>query len=243
MPSRRSLQRALARRALVVATLLAVSCDGATTTPAPSSSAASVTASPVAKATPATTAAKTGALGAAFLDLVRAQRNASFKITYDFTAGTNGEGPTVEQTWYAKGALLRWDLASPTGDRSSVYFLADGVSLCIGAEASCVKLPNAASAPPNLGLRFQQRVRATPERFAATPRSTGVIAGLEAQCFTLIDTSDSGTFGAGTSCYSAQGLPLLSEFRAPTGRFRMTATRVSTNVSDADFELPARPGS
>ncbi len=225
------------RRALPAFVALLMACSGGT--PAPGSS-------PTTATTP--TAAATKAPGG-FADLVRAGTTASFKITYRYSVTAEGQSSAVEQTWYVKGANVRWDLASPLGSSSSFFFLPDGAYQCvIAGQASCLKLPAAQGAQQNAGALLQDQVRENPERFNAAPLSTRTIAGIEAQCFAVKDPTVNAP-RQGTMCYSARGFPLYTQFKDTSVavlagnslvplEFTMEAVRVGT-ASDADFKLPA----
>jgi hypothetical protein len=170
--------------------------------------------------------------------LVRAGKQASFKINYRFTAGALGQTTSVDQTWYMKGPLTRWDLSSPLGGSSSFFFLTDGVFLCVpDGQPSCVKLASEQQALQNAGVLVQDQVWDAPDRFEAQALATRTVAGFQAQCFSIADKGSS-SIGTGTLCYSAQGLPLYTQFKAPTGDFTMEATGVGS-PTDEDFKLYA----
>ncbi len=232
LPGAGSIRYCAGVRALLMSvTLLVAACSGSGTS-APSGNASAAPTSAVSPSAATPDAPRFG-------DLVRMGTGASFKITYRFSAGAAG-ATVVEQSWYVKGGLSRWDLRSPGGTGSSMYYLADGAYHCVlEGQAMCLKLAGGQSAPPNAGMLFQEQLRQTPDRFAATPRASRSIAGMPAQCYSVTDASGSGTFGEGVSCLSAQGLLLLSEFNTPTGMFKMEAASASTSVSDNDFKLPA----
>lgn len=186
----------------------------------------------------ASAAASSTAAGAAFRDLIRAGKQASFKINYRFTASALGQTTSVDQTLYVKGPQMRWDLSSPLGGQSSFFFLSDGVFLCVpDGQPSCVKLSSAQQALQNAGVLVQDQVWDAPDRFDAQALAARTVAGLQAQCFSIADKGSS-SIGSGTLCYSAQGLPLYSQFKAPTGDFTMEATGVGIPADD-DFKLYA----
>src|SRR2546428_4091553 len=212
---------------LVVA--VCAGCSGASGTGAPASATA------VAPASATSTSPPTAQAAAGFADLVRAGKDASFKIAYRYAATTAGQAVTVDQTWYVRGSSMRWDLQSPLSGSSSFFFLADGTYLCVSeGQPSCLKLAAAQGAQQNFGALFAEEVRAEPDRFEGTPQGTGTIAGIEARCFAVNDRSARGDDLPATACYGPLGLPLLVQFKG----FSMEATSVSATVTDADFKLP-----
>jgi hypothetical protein len=193
--------------------------------------------SPTPSSTARATASSTAA-GAAFIDLVRAGMQGSFKINYRFTASALGQTTSVDQTWYVKGSQMRWDLNSPLGPSSSFFFLSEGVFLCVPeGEPSCLKLSSEQQARQNLAVLLQDQVWATPERFEAQSLAPRTVAGVQTQCFSIADKGSS-SMGSGTQCYSAQGLPLYTQFSAPTGEFTLEATSVGSPTDD-DLKLYA----
>ena len=70
-------------------------------------------------------------------------------------------------------------------------------------------------------------------------RAPGVLAGQQAQCFTVKGVATSG-FADATTCYTASGVPLKTTLSAQGQTITMEATAFTTNVSDADFVPPSR---
>jgi hypothetical protein len=153
-----------------------------------------------------------------------------------------GQTQSFDQTWYAKGALMRWDVATLDGN-ASFFFLADGAYIClVQGQPACLKLSSVPGLQLPPSIQVQHQVRANPDRFDAQPRPDRAVLGVAAKCFAIQDKGTS-SIGKGTMCYSAQGLPLYTQFDAPTGSFTMEATAVGTPAG-ADFTLiaPVRTG-
>lgn len=221
----------------VTSAILIAACGGGAVTPSPSGS-APATGAPATTPPAAASPTPTRAPGAAFPDLIRAGKQASFKITYVFAATGGGQTAAVEQTWYASGSQMRWDLASPLGGFSSFFFIAEGIFLCVPeGQPACFKLPSDQQALANSAVLVQDAVWDAPGRFDAQPRAGRTIAGVPAQCFGVNDTEPS-ALGSGEMCYSAQGLLLFTQFKAPAGEFTMEAKNVGTPTA-ADFKLYA----
>jgi hypothetical protein len=187
--------------------------------------------------TPTPTPTRATALSLA--DVVHAGSLSTYRIAYVYRVAANGQTQTLESTWYVRPPEMRWDFASPLGGSSSFFVLKDGVYVCSAAgqpSPSCFSLGSLAAAEQSSGAQVQELIRDHPERFAATPVEARVVAGVPSSCFSV---SDAGAqFGRGTLCYSAQGLPLLMEFKGASGEFSMEAHSVSDTVTDADLKLP-----
>lgn len=214
------------------ATAAAATGGGTTATSAPAS-AAPVTAAPTAK--PPT-----------FLDLVGAAKTASYKVTYKWTGTGQGQSIAAEQTWYVMGASSRFDFSGPEGS-ISMFDLKDGAYMCVSSPdqpATCLgPTPKDAALQGNQGAAFSLRIEDKPDQFDPTFEGVRSIAGQSAQCFGLKDKAAAGAVGLDTSriCYASNGVPLLMESKGAGFDMRFEATAFSTNVTDADFRLPATP--
>lgn len=222
------MSRALAP-ALAVVALAGCTAVSAPATPAPPTPASSPAVTPAGTAAPSATASPTKA--ASFLDLISAGKRIAFKVAYKTTTA-NGQ-PATEQTLYAKGTSLRWDLPSEMGD-SSIFITPAGTVTCIKAQNTCLKL---LGGTPQLsgGASVLDAVLSHPELYGASPAGPRTIAGTQASCFAVVDTGRPST-GNGTMCFSAQGIPLLTQWSGAAGDFTMEATAFSTTVTDDDFK-------
>ena len=221
------------RRIALAFVMAVVACGGATSNPGGPSSAPAPTPSP----TPSPT--ETRAATRSFVDAVHASALATYRIVYVYRVVANGQTQTLESTWYVRPPEMRWDFASPLGGSSSFYVLKDGVYVCSASgqpSPGCFSLGSLGAAEQSSGVAVQELVRDHPERFAATPGTKREIAGIAADCFTVNDVD--AVFGVGTLCYSAEGLPLFTEFKGASAEFTMEAQSVTTNVTDADLKLP-----
>ncbi|HEX4744720.1 MAG TPA: hypothetical protein VFW12_08635 [Candidatus Limnocylindria bacterium] len=241
------MRRSLFPAAIVL--LAAAACGGGgastsgTTTATPAASAAATTAGTTA---PATASPAATAKAPSFLDLVGAAKTASYKVTYKWTGTGQGQAIAAEQTWYVMGASSRFDFSGPEGS-ISLFDLKDGAYMCItapGQPATCLgPTPKDAALQGNQGAAFSLQVEDKPDQFDPTFEGVRTIAGQSAQCFGLKEKVVSATPGldSGRICYAANGVPLLMESKGAGFDMTFEATAFSTNVTDADFRLPAPP--
>ena len=201
-------------------------CGGTAVAPSPSSAPSASAAAATATQAPATTAPGVS-LGA----LVAAGNNSQYKVTYQLTSTAQGQSTTFAQTVYVKGTSVRYDFGSPAGGSISFFSKPDGTVTCIQAQNICTKGASAGG-QLNPSAQLDQSVRTQPGNYSSTATTTRTIAGTQAQCFTVADRAG----GQGTMCYSAQGIPLFTQWSGPAGTFTMEATAVSSTVSDDDLK-------
>ena len=240
------------RSPILIATIVllaAAACGGGgTSTSAGATATAAGTAAATAAGTTAAPAASPAATAKApsFLDLVGAAKTASYKVTYKWTGTGQGQSIAAEQTWYVMGASSRFDFSGPEGS-ISLFDLKDGAYMCIsapGQAATCLgPTPKDAALQGNRGAAFSLQVEDKPDQFDPTFEGVRTIAGQSAQCFGLKEKVVSGALGldSGRICYAANGVPLLMESKGAGFDMTFEATAFSTNVTDADFRLPAAP--
>jgi len=84
--------------------------------------------------------------------------------------------------------------------------------------------------------RYQ--LQGDPTKFNAAFTGSQTIAGQQAQCYNVKSLAG-GAFGDVSTCYSSNGVPLKTTITAQGTSVTMEATAFSTNVTDADFALPA----
>ena len=84
-------------------------------------------------------------------------------------------------------------------------------------------------------MGFAQTVANDISGLGAVDKSEREIAGVHANCF----SADAAVLGGATEfCFSDEGLVLFRKYGAAGSSFTWEAKSASTDVSDADFELP-----
>jgi hypothetical protein len=125
----------------------------------------------------------------------------------------------------------------------SYFSLADGNFYCLAlaGASQCFRVGAGVGSPldANPLIITQQQMLANPSQFPATFKENKTIAGQAGLCYAV--TGAAGTFGAGTFCYTRDGLTLFQQFTAQGTSITTEATNVSTTVPDSDFTLPATP--
>lgn len=242
------------RAALALLVSFVVACGGAApaTTGASSAPTAAATTAPT---TAATTSAKPSAAASSAPDvsaqlsaLLGASKSATYKITYKITAsGAGADAFSGEQTWYFKPPRARFDFTTTQGGQKltlSYFTLPEGTFYCFNVgQIQCLTVAGVGSPlDQNAAAVAQQSLISNPSGFGATPSAGKTIAGQQATCFDVSNKAGAGGFDSGTFCYSKEGVPLLSTFSTPQyASWSVEATNYSTNVTDADFTLPAKP--
>lgn len=235
-------------RALIVTAVFLAACGGAGA-PSGGTTESSAPSDPVAapSGSAAATAGASANAGPAFSDLIRSGKLASYKVSYKMTGtGAGQSGGAVEQTWYFKPPNTRFDLSSDDGyggtTKISMFFLETGSYMCTeaGGDKSCLQVSAEAAAQQNMGFDIQDSFLDDPAAFDATLREERTIAGQKAFCY-VVKGAAAAMFSEGTFCYSATGIPLLSQWAAGGASFTMEATSFSATVADSDFTLPATP--
>jgi outer membrane lipoprotein-sorting protein len=173
-------------------------------------------------------------------DLLKAGKLSTYKVTYKWTIVAGGQTQTSEQTWYYKAPKARFDFSAGPGSLFSVFTLEDGTYVCTtaGGQSFCQKSPGGSGLDANPAASFGLQFQDHPEQFNASFQGTRSIAGQTAQCYGVKSIA-AGAFGDVTSCYSSNGVPLLTKMTSQGQEFTMEASNFSTTVTDADFKLPA----
>lgn len=220
---------------LMVATTLLVACGG---TAAPAPGATNAPATTVAASTQTTTA--TTAAGPNIADVLKAGKATTYKATYTWSVTAGGQTTASEQTWYYKAPNTRFDFSAGPGASISIFSLADGTFLCTNAGGSsfCQKSAEQAALGQNPAADFALQLQGDPSKFNASFTGSQSIAGQQAQCYSVKSIA-AGAFGDVSTCYSSNGVPLKTTIAASGSTVTMEATAFSTNVTDADFALPA----
>ena len=209
----------------------APSAQAPATTPAAAVTAAQAAATSAPAATPS---------GPNVADLLKAGKLSTYKVTYKWTIVAGGQTQTSEQTWYYKAPKARFDFSAGPGSLFSVFTLEDGTYVCTtaGGQSFCQKSPGGSGLDANPAASFGLQFQDHPEQFNASFTGTRSIAGQTAQCYGVKSIA-AGAFGDVTSCYSSNGVPLLTKMTSQGQEFTMEASNFSTTVTDADFKLPA----
>jgi len=209
----------------------APSAQAPATTPAAAVTAAQAAATSAPAATPS---------GPNVADLLKAGKLSTYKVTYKWTIVAGGQTQTSEQTWYYKAPKARFDFSAGPGSLFSVFTLEDGTYVCTtaGGQSFCQKSPGGSGLDANPAASFGLQFQDHPEQFNASFQGTRSIAGQTAQCYGVKSIA-AGAFGDVTSCYSSNGVPLLTKMTSQGQEFTMEASNFSTTVADADFKLPA----
>ena len=166
------------------------------------------------------------------------------RVTYRFTSEAGGEVVEGEWVLVQRPPDSRFEFVSTAGGEEirTIIISAGGESyLCssIGGEGTCLTadIGDTEAQTAVLDPLFD-----VPEELAAAgdvglvDRSERSIAGVDASCFTV--TSDISGLGEGEVCFSEEGLLLLLRSDTNGDSLTFEATSVSTDVTDADFELP-----
>ncbi len=219
----------------LVVTIALAACGGA------SAPASQGSASPA----PASGTAATKPSGPSFLDALGSAKAASYKITYTITGTGSGQAMTGEQTWYVKPPKMRYDFAlgAAGGGTTSLFIVESGTFLCtaVGAQKQCFTSGGpGAGAQANPGQQFDAQLRTRPDQFDSTYEGTKKIAGQDAQCWALKGKAAELAGAEYRTCYTAQGMLVLMQSTSAGLGFTMEAKSIGS-VSDADFELPAKP--
>ncbi len=224
---------------LCALTVLVAACGGSA---APAAQAPTVTtaAAATAAATASTSAPAATPSGPNVADLLKAGKLSTYKVTYKWTIVAGGQTQTSEQTWYYKAPKARFDFSAGPGSLFSVFTLEDGTYVCTtaGGQSFCQKSPGGSGLDANPAASFGLQFQDHPEQFNASFQGTRSIAGQTAQCYGVKSIA-AGAFGDVTSCYSSNGVPLLTKMTSQGQEFTMEASNFSTTVTDADFKLPA----
>ena len=220
-------------------TVLLAACGGSA---GPAAQAPTVTTAAAAStgATATSAAAATTPSGPNVADLLKAGKLSTYKVTYKWTIVAGGQTQTSEQTWYYKAPKARFDFSAGPGSLFSVFTLEDGTYICTtaGGQSFCQKSPGGTGLDANPAASFGLQFQDHPEQFNASFQGTRSIAGQSAQCYGVKSIA-AGAFGDVTSCYSSNGVPLLTKMTSQGQEFTMEASNFSTTVTDADFKLPA----
>jgi hypothetical protein len=189
-------------------------------------------------------AANTSGNAITFADLVAAKNAKAFSITYSYS--NTYQSLTVPGTMvqYFKYPKMRTDLLIPAfrgiSVNSRVYYM-NGIPTnnCakIGANWTC-------SSQSLLDLPSTASVEIYPNNYNITSDGEMTVAGMATTCYKIVKkiVANQDSY-SGRYCYTRDGKPLYVESETYNGIdnrvIELTATSVSENITDADFESPA----
>jgi hypothetical protein len=177
--------------------------------------------------------------GGEFSDLIGKFSEATFKVTYQVTGGTAGNGSMI---WYKKGDSLRMDMgAEVEGEqRSAIIIVSSGTSyFCtdmpeLGENATCFSQP--AQAGEGVGEMVAELEKTlTDPTVDIVSTGSRTIAGEDAKCY---KASSPDIEGESEVCLSSEGVPLFTRETVEGEETTMEATDFSRDVSDSDFVPP-----
>ncbi len=176
-----------------------------------------------------------GAAGALESFLGALQGQSGWMVTY-LMSGTDMQASELSQ-YVMGGEKLRTDFVV-SGTETRTYILDKDFYTCTNDGAwTCFKFEMQESAS-DMSYQLGSEVESNPNKYTITADGTMEVAGVTASCYRIV--SDEGTT---RYCVSAEGVPLYIQTNSGTGEegtmIEMKATTYSTQVSEADFALPA----
>lgn len=226
---------------LMAAAIALAACGGAASPSAQGPAATTAAGASGATSTQSsTTAAPATASGPNIADVLKAGKATTYKATYKWSITAGGQTTTSEQTWYYKAPNSRFDFSAGPGASFSIFSLADGTYVCTNAGGSsfCQKSADQGAFGQNPAADFALQLQGDPTKFNASFTGSQSIAGQQAQCYSVKSLAG-GAFGDVSTCYSSAGVPLKTTITSSGSTLTMEATAFTTNVTDADFKLPA----
>jgi hypothetical protein len=180
-------------------------------------------------------------------DLASKWTDQTAKVSYDFSSEGAGEDFSGTMTLYWRFPDWRLDMSG--SDLGDVTMIATEDSTAVCTEGTCLAIANSDSAivpvPPFVGDFTDPDVLTS--SIAGSVLGVEIdsfqetIAGESADCFSASGSVE-GESGSTEWCFTDDGILLRSfstfEEDGETGEFRLEATTVSRDVSDADFEPP-----
>ena len=175
----------------------------------------------------------------------RASGEVIYKVTYQITTEAGGEVIESERVLVQRPPDSRIEIVRTVEgvEFSTIIISAGGESyLCAssGGEGAClmVDIGETEAQTAHLAPLFDvpRELTEQAEGVDLLNSSERGIGGVDATCFTV--SSDISGLGDGEVCFSEEGLLLLLRSDTNGDSLTFEATSVSTDVTDADFELP-----
>jgi hypothetical protein len=184
-----------------------------------------------------------------FDELALRSESLTFKGTYKVSVSNSEQSVAADYTIYVRPPQYRVDVDGMPATSQSVFVLEDAAYGCqsAGGTTSCVAVPKQAAFDQILALQQHRRLSQDTANFERIYEGAREIAGVRGYCFSVKPKTDSSGHTmfavSGKICYGAQGLPLLMQTQLLGMDITLEATSFSSQVSDADFKLPAVPTS
>ena len=175
----------------------------------------------------------------------RASGEVIAKVTYRFTTEAGGQVIEGERVLVQRPPDSRFEFGSTVGGvefRRIIISAGGEFYLCAssGGEGACLtsNIAETEAQTAHLAPLFDVPRELAEEAGGVDLLDTSErsIAGVDATCFTV--RSDISGLGEGEVCFSEEGLLLLLRSETNGDSLTFEATSVSTDVTDADFELP-----
>jgi hypothetical protein len=167
-----------------------------------------------------------------------------YMVVYQMTfSGQNQPGYSGTMTYYLKSdGKVRTDTSADQME-TRIYVKAGSATSCTkqGEEWACYIIP-VQQDQTDVGKNLED-AKNNIDTSPVTPLPDRVLAGVNCKCFKMTVTTKAPQeiVWDETYCLSPEGVPLYTEAKSASLQSVMTATKYSTQVSDADFVPPAEP--
>ena len=169
-------------------------------------------------------------------NLLNKGQNAQYQVVYDLTSNGYGEPLVYEMTQYKKGAAKTRIDTTTSGISSRSYVLLDKVYTCSDQKGwTCYEFSADYSQSTGVGTAFEDEL----STYEVKSLGDRQIVGTSSKCFSIKNKSEDVEY-----CLSAEGVPLYMKSESDAEGQKITTTMVAKSynkdVSDGDFELPAK---
>jgi len=168
--------------------------------------------------------------------------NVTGKVTYNIVGD---DGSTTSMTFYAKPPNSRFDSTDSGGTTSIIISTPDNMYICGSDSQSCLGYPGSGADTSSLGgfgALLSPEVINTYIQLADAAgvdvnKSDESIGGIDATCYSWEDDT-SGDVERFKWCFNDAGIMVYEEIVSSGSTTKLTASEVSSDVSDSDFEPP-----
>lgn len=167
--------------------------------------------------------------------------NVTGRVTYNIA---EDDGSTTSMTFYAKPPNSRFDSTDSSGTTSIIISTPDKMYICASDTQSCFGYPGTGdtSSLGAFGAFLSPEVISTYIQLADAAgvdvnKSDESISGIDATCYSWDDDS-SGDVERFKLCFNDAGIMVYEEIASGGSTTKLTASDVSSDVSDSDFEPP-----